>query len=88
MAYVKANKGRIGAAMTAGRDAKADAAKAEAAKADAAKPDAATLAEFPHHLIDLISPEEAYSAARFRRDAMALMATTLPSSAFRSSLPP
>ncbi|HMW57421.1 MAG TPA: isopentenyl transferase family protein, partial [Accumulibacter sp.] len=31
-----------------------------------AKPDAATLAEFPHHLIDLISPQEAYSAARFR----------------------
>ena len=41
MAYVKANKGRIGAAMTAGRDAKADAAKAEAAKANAAKSDAA-----------------------------------------------
>ena len=39
-----------------------------------AKPDAATLAEFPHHLIDLISPEEAYSAARFRNDALALMA--------------
>ncbi len=38
-----------------------------------AKPDAATLAEFPHHLIDLISPEEAYSAARFRSDALALM---------------
>jgi tRNA dimethylallyltransferase len=38
-----------------------------------AKPDAATLAEFPHHLIDLISPEDAYSAARFRREALALM---------------
>ena len=38
-----------------------------------AKPDAATLAEFPHHLINLISPEEAYSAARFRSDALALM---------------
>lgn len=38
-----------------------------------AKPDAATLAEFPHHLIDLISPEEAYSAARFRADALNLM---------------
>ena len=38
-----------------------------------AKPDAATLAEFPHHLIDLISPEEAYSAARFRNDALNLM---------------
>ncbi len=39
-----------------------------------AKPDAATLAQFPHHLIDLISPEEAYSAARFRADALRVMA--------------
>ena len=39
-----------------------------------AKPDAATLREFPHHLIDLISPEDAYSAARFRHDALAAMA--------------
>jgi tRNA dimethylallyltransferase len=39
-----------------------------------AKPDAATLREFPHHLIDLISPEEAYSAARFCADALAAMA--------------
>jgi tRNA dimethylallyltransferase len=39
-----------------------------------AKPDAATLADFPHRLIDLISPEEAYSAARFRADALAAMA--------------
>jgi tRNA dimethylallyltransferase len=39
-----------------------------------AKPDAATLRNFPHHLIDLISPEEAYSAARFRSDALAAMA--------------
>jgi tRNA dimethylallyltransferase len=38
-----------------------------------AKPDAATLREFPHHLIDLISPEEAYSAARFCSDASAAM---------------
>ena len=38
-----------------------------------AKPDAATLREFPHHLIDLISPEEAYSAARFCTDALAVM---------------
>lgn len=35
-----------------------------------AKPDAATLIRFPHHLIDLISPEESYSAARFRTDAL------------------
>ena len=39
-----------------------------------AKPDAATLKSFPHHLIDLISPEEAYSAARFREDALTAMA--------------
>ncbi|MFZ2853392.1 MAG: tRNA (adenosine(37)-N6)-dimethylallyltransferase MiaA [Rhodocyclaceae bacterium] len=38
-----------------------------------AKPDAATLAEYPHRLIDLISPEEAYSAARFCSDALAAM---------------
>ena len=31
-----------------------------------AKPDAATLALAPHHLIDLIPPTEAYSAAQFR----------------------
>ena len=39
-----------------------------------ATPDATTLREFPHHLIDLISPEEAYSAARFRHDALEAMA--------------
>lgn len=39
-----------------------------------AKPDAATLREFPHRLIDLISPEESYSAARFCADALAAMA--------------
>ena len=39
-----------------------------------AKPDAATLSEFPHHLINLISPEESYSAARFCTDALAAMA--------------
>lgn len=38
-----------------------------------AKPDAATLARYPHRLIDLISPEESYSAARFRADALAAM---------------
>jgi len=38
-----------------------------------AKPNAATLKAFPHYLIDLISPEEAYSAARFRSDALAAM---------------
>ncbi len=39
-----------------------------------AKPDRATLARHPHRLIDLISPEESYSAARFRADALAAMA--------------
>lgn len=39
-----------------------------------AKPDAATLAQYPHHLIDLVTPEEAYSAARFCSDALAVMA--------------
>ena len=38
-----------------------------------AKPDAETLRAYPHHLIDLISPEEAYSAARFCTDALAVM---------------
>lgn len=38
-----------------------------------AKPDDETLAKAPHHLIDLISPTEAYSAASFRRDALKLM---------------
>jgi tRNA dimethylallyltransferase len=39
-----------------------------------AKPDAETLKLAPHHLIDIISPMEAYSAANFRQDALALMA--------------
>ena len=38
-----------------------------------AKPDAATLARAPHHLIDIIDPTAAYSAAAFRRDALKLM---------------
>jgi len=38
-----------------------------------AKPDAATLARAPHHLIDIINPTEAYSAAAFRHDALRLM---------------
>jgi tRNA dimethylallyltransferase len=36
-----------------------------------AKPDTGTRASIPHHLIDLIEPTEAYSAARFREDASA-----------------
>jgi len=39
-----------------------------------AKPDAETLAKAPHHLIDIIPPTEAYSAASFRNDALRLMA--------------
>lgn len=39
-----------------------------------AKPDPATLERFPHHLIDLITPEERYSAAQFRTDALRVMA--------------
>ena len=39
-----------------------------------AKPDAETLARFPHRLIDLITPEQRYSAARFRDDALREMA--------------
>ena len=39
-----------------------------------AKPDAATLANAPHHLIDIIDPTSAYSAANFRNDALRLMA--------------
>ena len=39
-----------------------------------AKPDAATLQKYPHHLINLIDPTEAYSAARFRVDALQAMA--------------
>lgn len=39
-----------------------------------AKPDRETLSRYPHRLIDLISPEESYSAARFRSDALLAMA--------------
>ncbi|MFT3757577.1 tRNA (adenosine(37)-N6)-dimethylallyltransferase MiaA [Thauera sp.] len=38
-----------------------------------AKPSAGELAACPHHLIDIVSPEESYSAARFRADASRLM---------------
>ena len=38
-----------------------------------AKPDAATLAQAPHHLINIIDPTESYSAAQFRNDALKLM---------------
>jgi tRNA dimethylallyltransferase len=38
-----------------------------------AKPDAATLARYPHRLIDIRDPREAYSAAEFCADAVAEM---------------
>ena len=38
-----------------------------------AKPDAETLSNAPHHLIDIIDPTSAYSAANFRTDALCLM---------------
>jgi tRNA dimethylallyltransferase len=38
-----------------------------------AKPDAATLARFPHRLIDIRDPGQPYSAAQFRKDALAAM---------------
>lgn len=38
-----------------------------------AKPDKLILSEIPHHLIDLIDPDESYSAARFREDALSVM---------------
>jgi tRNA dimethylallyltransferase len=38
-----------------------------------AKPDAATRKRFPHHLIDIVDPTEAYSAGRFRADALRLI---------------
>src|SRR5690242_15532150 len=39
----------------------------------AAKPDAATLARWPHALIDIRDPAQPYSAAEFREDALAAM---------------
>jgi len=38
-----------------------------------AKPSPALRAEVPHHLVDVLDPGEAYSAGRFRRDALAAM---------------
>ena len=38
-----------------------------------AKPDAATLARFPHRLIDIRDPTQPYSAAEFRGDALQAM---------------
>jgi tRNA dimethylallyltransferase len=38
-----------------------------------AKPDADTLKEYPHHLVDILGPEQRYSAANFRNDALRLI---------------
>ncbi|WP_290873750.1 tRNA (adenosine(37)-N6)-dimethylallyltransferase MiaA [Aquabacterium sp.] len=38
-----------------------------------AKPSAAELAQVPHHLIDILDPTEAYSAARFVQDTLRLI---------------
>ncbi|MGZ5651607.1 MAG: tRNA (adenosine(37)-N6)-dimethylallyltransferase, partial [Usitatibacter sp.] len=38
-----------------------------------AKPDAASRSLAPHHLIDIIEPTAAYSAGRFRDDALRLV---------------
>lgn len=41
-----------------------------------AKPDAATLLRAPHKLVDILDPAEAYSAGRFREDALVEMANS------------
>ncbi len=38
-----------------------------------AKPSIAEQSRYPHHLIDIIDPAEAYSAARFKKDALTIM---------------
>lgn len=38
-----------------------------------AKPDKSIQIEIPHHLINLINPDESYSAAQFREDALSVM---------------
>jgi len=39
-----------------------------------AKPEPVILAQFPHHLVNIIEPTEHYSVGDFRRDALCLMA--------------
>jgi tRNA dimethylallyltransferase len=41
-----------------------------------AKPNSETLRRYPHALVDIITPEESYSAAHFRDDALQAMAET------------
>lgn len=42
-----------------------------------AKPDADTLRRYPHALVDICDPSQPYSAADFRRDALAAMASSV-----------
>ena len=42
-----------------------------------AKPSAAERARVPHHLIDVVDPDERYSAGRFRQDAIRAVTDTL-----------
>ena len=39
-----------------------------------AKPDLDTLKHYPHHLVDIMEPTDAYSVGAFRQDALTLMA--------------
>lgn len=41
-----------------------------------AKPNADILKRYPHALVDILTPEQTYSAARFREDALAAMANS------------
>lgn len=38
-----------------------------------AKPDVETLKKYPHHLVDILEPNQSYSAAKFRDDALRLI---------------
>lgn len=72
--------GKTGLAMTLARTLPAEIISVDSALVyrdmdiGTAKPSAALRAEVPHHLVDLLDPGEAYSAGRFRRDALAAMA--------------
>ncbi len=76
--------GKTAAALSLGRAWRAAGVAVEIVSVDSAlvyrgmdigtaKPSAAERAEFPHHLIDLIEPTQAYSAAEFVADATRLV---------------
>jgi tRNA dimethylallyltransferase len=48
-----------------------------------AKPDAEELRAAPHRLLDILDPAQAYSAADFRRDALAEMAEITAAGVYR-----